>query len=92
MTKRTDSTAKTNNTQGNPFVGCRIVATGKLKNFTRNGINSKIASIGGIAGSSVTSKTNYLICGERPGSKLAKARELGIPVLTEQEFLDKLSA
>lgn len=62
MTKRTDSTAKTNNTQGNPFVGCRIVATGKLKNFTRNDINSKIASIGGIAGSSVTSKTNYLIC------------------------------
>lgn len=91
MTKRTDSTAKTNNTQRNPFVGCRIVATGRLKNFTRNGINSKIASIGGIAESSVTSKTNYLICGERPGSKLAKARELGIPVLTEQELLDKLS-
>ena len=37
-------------------------------------------------GSSVTRKTNYLICGEKPGSKLTKARELGIPVLTEQEF------
>ena len=44
------------------------------------------------AGSSVTRKTNYLICGEKPGSKLTKARELGIPVLTEQEFLSKLSA
>ena len=44
------------------------------------------------AGSSVTRKTNYLICGEEPGSKLTKARELGIPVLTEQEFLSMISA
>lgn len=91
MTKTSNSVAPISNMQENPFIGCRIVATGKLKNFTRNGINSKIASIGGIAGSSVTRKTNYLICGERLGSKLAKARELGIPVLTEQEFLDMAS-
>ena len=76
----------------NPFGGCTIVATGKLEHFTRDGINSKIASLGATAGSSVTRKTSYLICGEKPGSKLTKARELGIPVLTEQEFLSMISA
>jgi DNA ligase (NAD+) len=80
------------NTNSNPFIGCTIVATGKLEHFTRNGINTKIASIGANAGSSVTRKTNYVICGEKPGSKLAKALEMGIPVLTEQEFLDMISA
>ena len=76
----------------NPFGGCTIVATGKLEHFTRDGINSKIVSLGATAGSSVTCKTSYLICGEKPGSKLTKARELGIPVLTEQEFLDMIPA
>ena len=73
-----------------PFYGCTIVATGKLEHFTRDGINSKIASLGATAGSSVTRKTSYVICGEKPGSKLTKARELGIPVLTEQEFLSMI--
>lgn len=76
----------------NQFAGCTVVVTGKLANFTRDGINSRIVSLGAIAGSSVTGRTDYLICGEKPGSKLAKARELGIPVLTEQEFLDLVSA
>ena len=68
---------KNNSTKGNPFAGCTIVVTGKLENFTRNTINDKISSIGATAGSSVTKKTNYLICGEKPGSKLTKAKELG---------------
>jgi DNA ligase (NAD+) len=76
----------------NPFTGCTIVATGKLTNFTRAGINSKITSLGAAAGISVTRKTNYLICGKKPGSKLAKAKELGVTVLTEQEFLDMIPA
>lgn len=75
-----------------PFYGCTIVATGKLEHFTRDGINSKIVSLGATAGSSVTRKTSYVICGEKPGSKLTKARELGIPVLTEQEFLSMIPA
>ncbi len=79
-------------TENNPFAGCTVVATGKLEHFTRDGINSQITSLGATAGSSVTRKTDYLICGEKPGSKLAKARELGIPVLTEQEFLDMIPA
>ena len=92
--KREDKTMgnMNNNANSNPFNGCTIVATGKLENFTRDGINSKILSLGATAGSSVTRKTNYLICGEKPGSKLAKARELGVPVLTEREFLDMIPA
>ena len=81
-----------NETTNNTFAGCTIVATGKLENFTRDGINAKIISLGATPGSSVTKKTDYLICGEKAGSKLAKAQQLGVKVLTEQEFLDMLSA
>lgn len=83
---------KNSNTKSSPFAGCTIVVTGKLENFTRSTINDKIRSIGAAAGSSVTRKTNYLICGEKPGSKLTKAKELGIQILTEQEFLDRITA
>ena len=81
-----------NRIENNPFAGCTVVATGKLENFTRDGINSRIESLGGIAANSVTRKTDYLICGNKPGSKLVKARELGITVLTEQEFLKMIPA
>lgn len=84
--------ADKNNANSNPFVGCTIVATGKLENFTRDSINIRIESLGAIPSNSVTRKTNYLICGDKPGSKLVKARELGIPVLMEQEFLKMISA
>lgn len=78
--------------KNNLFTGCTIVATGKLEHFTRDGINSQIISLGAIAGSSVTKKTDYLIYGEKAGSKLAKARQLGVSVLTERQFLDMISA
>ncbi|EOS29343.1 DNA ligase, NAD-dependent [Lachnospiraceae bacterium A4] len=81
-----------NETINNKFAGCTIVATGKLENFTRDGINDKIISLGAKPGSSVTKKTDYLICGEKAGSKLQKARELGVTVLTEQQFLEMLTA
>ena len=74
------------------FAGCTIVATGTLENFTREGINAKIFSLGATPGSSVTKKTDYLICGQKAGSKLAKAQKLGIPVLTEQEFMDMIAS
>ncbi len=79
-------------TTNNTFAGCTIVATGKLENFTRDGINAKIISLGATPGSSVTKKTDYLICGEKAGSKLAKAQQLGVKILTEQQFLEMLSA
>ena len=81
-----------NNTNNNPFTGCTIVATGKLENFTRDDINSRIISLGATASNSVTHKTDYLICGDKPGSKLVKAKELGITVLTVQEFLKMIPA
>lgn len=86
-----EETTMTEN-KNNPFTGCTIVATGKLEHFTRDGINSKIISLGAIAGSSVTKKTDYLICGEKAGSKLEKAKELGVKVLTEKEFMDMIPA
>ena len=82
----------TMNGTNNKFAGCTIVATGKLKNFTRDGINARIISLGAMPGSSVTKKTDYLICGEKAGSKLAKAQQLGVKILTEQEFLEMLPA
>lgn len=73
-------------TGNNPFVGLTIVVTGKVEPYTRNGINAKIESLGAHAGSSVSKHTNYLICGEKAGSKLAKAQALGVSVLTPAEF------
>lgn len=84
--------ADKNNGSSNPFTGCTIVATGKLENFTRDDFNSRIISLGATAANSVTHKTDYLICGNKPGSKLVKARGLGITVLTEQEFLKMIPA
>lgn len=75
----------------NPFMGRTVVATGKLAHFTREGINTKILELGGKPGSSVTKKTDYLICGEKAGSKLKKALELNIPILTEEQFLEMIA-
>ena len=72
--------------QNNRFSGKTIVVTGKVEPYTRDEMNSLITSLGAVAGSSVTRKTDYLVCGEKAGSKLSKARELGIPVLTPEEF------
>ena len=63
-----------------------VVVTGKVEPYNRGEINAKIESMGAHAGSSVSSKTDYLVCGENAGSKLDKARELGITVLSPAEF------
>ena len=68
------------------FAGTTIVVTGKVEPYSRNEINAKIESLGAKAGSSVSKNTNYLICGENAGSKLAKAKELGVTILTPAEF------
>lgn len=80
-----ENTTMTTNT-ANPFVGKTVVATGKLQNYTRDGIQMKLLSLGANPASSVTKKTDYLIVGEKAGSKLTKARQLGIRTLTEEEF------
>ncbi|HRU06229.1 MAG TPA: helix-hairpin-helix domain-containing protein [Candidatus Brocadiia bacterium] len=69
-----------------PLANKNLVVTGTLKGYSRSQIEELIRSLGGRAGSSVTSKTHYLVAGENPGSKLDKARELNIPILTEDAF------
>lgn len=76
--------------QDNPFVGKTLVVTGKVELYTRDGINAKIASLGAKAGSSVSKNTDYLICGENAGSKLTKARSLGVTVLSPAEFFSMI--
>ena len=75
----------------NPFYGKVVVATGKLENYTRDGIQMKLMSLGAKPASSVSKKTDYLIVGENAGSKLTKAQQLGIRTLSEQEFEDMLA-
>ena len=74
--------------QDNPFVGLTIVVTGKVEPYTRSEINAKIESLGAHAGSSVSKKTDYLICGENAGSKLEKAQALGVTVLSPAQFFE----
>lgn len=84
-------TSTMNTNTNNPFAGKTVVATGKLVNYTRDEIQSKLLSLGATPASSVTKKTDYLIVGEKAGSKLTKAQQLGIPTLTEEEFEQMIS-
>lgn len=85
-----ENTAMNINTS-NPFAGKTVVATGKLQNYTRDGIQMKLLSLGAKPASAVSKNTDYLIVGEKAGSKLTKAQQLGVPTLTEQEFEDMLA-
>lgn len=84
--------AKQQAMQSGPFAGLTIVVTGKVEPYTREGIHEVIRSLGAKAGSSISGKTNYLICGDNAGSKLEKARSLGVKVLTPTEFFEMANA
>ncbi len=69
------------------FAGMTFVLTGALTKFTRDEATEKIEAFGGKAAGSVSKKTTYVVVGENAGSKEKKARELGIPILSEDDFL-----
>jgi DNA ligase (NAD+) len=69
-----------------PLAGKAFVLTGTLTRFTRSEAKELLEGLGAQVRGSVSAKTDYVVVGANPGSKLAKARELGIPLLTEEEF------
>jgi DNA ligase (NAD+) len=71
--------------------GLTFVVTGGLENFTRDSIAETITAHGGKPSSSVSSKTDYVLVGADPGSKLAKAQELGVTIIDEARFLELLA-
>lgn len=73
------------------FAGMTFVLTGTLSKFTREAATERIELFGGKASGSVSKKTTYVVVGENAGSKERKARELGIPILSEDDFLDMIN-
>ncbi|HMM46168.1 MAG TPA: NAD-dependent DNA ligase LigA, partial [Candidatus Macondimonas sp.] len=78
--------------RGGPFQGKRFVLTGTLAGFTREAATAEIQMRGGTVSGSVSARTDYVVAGEEPGSKLDKARALGVPVLDEAAFRALLAA
>jgi DNA ligase (NAD+) len=74
-----------------PLRDQRFVLTGTLQQFTRELAKSKLEALGATVAGSVSTKTNYLVAGSNPGSKLDKAKQLGVQILTEQELFDMLT-
>ncbi|MFC1738046.1 NAD-dependent DNA ligase LigA [Planctomycetota bacterium] len=72
------------------LAGKTIVVTGTLENFTRQQIKEAISQAGGTVSSSVSKKTDFVLAGENPGSKLRKARKLGVKVINEQQLMDMI--
>ncbi|KKL98617.1 hypothetical protein LCGC14_1822630 [marine sediment metagenome] len=74
-----------------PLAGKTIVVTGTLENFKRDEIKQLITSLGGKVTGAVSKNTDLLVCGDSPGSKLNKAKSLGIEVIDEQEFRNRIN-
>ena len=77
---------------GGPLAGKTVVVTGKLQRYARHEIKALIESLGGKAGESVSKNTTLVVAGEDAGSKLEKARKLGVEVIDEAEFLKRIGA
>ncbi|MFV0442360.1 MAG: NAD-dependent DNA ligase LigA [Planctomycetaceae bacterium] len=82
-----DFTVWADDDEAGPLAGKTIVVTGTLQKFTRDEIKEFIVARGGKASGSVSKKTDFVVAGEEAGSKLDKARELGVRILSEDEFL-----
>ena len=75
-----------------PLAGKRFAITGRLRTLSREEAAQRIRAAGGTVTDAVSSKTDYLVVGEDPGSKLARAQQLGVRTLTEEEFLELLGS
>lgn len=73
-----------------PFEGKTVVVTGTLQNFTRSSIKEKLEGLGAKVSGSVSKKTDYVLAGEEAGSKLKKAIDLGVTVISEVEFINMI--
>lgn len=73
-----------------PWNGLKFVLTGELTSMTRSEAGDKIKALGGATADSVSKKTSFVVVGEAPGSKYQKAQKLGVPILDEAQFLEKL--
>lgn len=78
------------NVTSNEFEGKTVVVTGILENYSRTQIKEKLESLGAKVSGSVSKKTDYVIVGEDAGSKYEKAKSLGLNILSEEEFEEKL--
>ena len=83
--------AKISKNKDDRFYGKTFVLTGSLENYTRDEASSIIESFGGKVSGSVSKKTSYVLAGEEAGSKLTKAQELGVTIISEQEFNQMIS-
>ena len=72
------------------FAGKTFVLTGALQNYTRDEASAIIERYGGKASGSVSKKTSFVLAGENAGSKLTKAQELGVPIISEEEFAEMI--
>ena len=77
---------------GRKLEGKTLVVTGTLVKYTRDQIEELVSQHGGHATSSVSKKTDYLVAGEKAGSKLEKAKRLGVKVLSEEEFEELIAS
>ena len=72
------------------FEGKTFVLTGSLEHYSRDQASEIIEKLGGKTSSSVSKKTDYVLAGEEAGSKLTKARELGVTIISEEEFVQMI--
>lgn len=75
----------------NALAGKSMIVTGTLEHFSRKGIEETITMLGGTQAKTVSAKLDFILVGESPGSKLAKAEELGVKILSEKDFVRLIS-
>lgn len=76
---------------GGPLAGVTVVITGSFESFSREEAEALVRRAGGKPAGSVSKKTGFVLAGEKPGSKLQAAQELGVPVIDEAEFLRRVN-